>query len=128
MIRNRRGVVLVHCQAGISRSATICIAYLMFYKNITVDQSFDWLKAKRSVISPNLSFMRQLMEFEVQLQDGTAIRREATPTIAQINLNESRKNVSCPEQLPFKLNMPYMPATTTSLPILALPNPLMSSS
>jgi hypothetical protein len=100
----------------------------MFYKNLTVDEAFDFLKAKRSEISPNLSFMRQLMEFEVQLQDGTAIRREATPTIAQNNFNTSQKSAPCPEQVPFAYNMPYMPASTASLPILALPNPLMSPS
>jgi hypothetical protein len=72
--------------------------------------------------------MRQLMELEAQLQDGTAIRREATPTIAQHNFNESQKSAPCPEQVPFAFNMQYMPASTATLPILALPNPVMSFS
>ena len=66
-LRKSNGKVLVHCQAGISRSATICIAYLMFAKELKLDEAYDFLKAKRSLISPNLNFMRQLSEFETEL-------------------------------------------------------------
>ena len=33
-VKDCRGRVLVHCQAGISRSATICLAYLMMKKRV----------------------------------------------------------------------------------------------
>ena len=66
--REREQKVLVHCKAGISRSATICLAYLMWYHKWTLEQAYDFLKAKRRLISPNLNFMRQLLEFEQQLQ------------------------------------------------------------
>lgn len=62
--------VLVHCQAGISRSATICMAYLMKTdKNINgdFDSAFKYLKTKRSIIAPNLSFLGQLKEYERNL-------------------------------------------------------------
>jgi len=137
-IRNRRGKVLVHCQAGISRSATICIAYLMFDKNITADEAFDFLKAKRSVVSPNLSFMRQLMEFEVQLQDGTSIRREVSLRTPQRALKRSynyvptKNTIALPftvhRQVPAAFDMPYMPVTIAQLPIMSLQSPLMSPS
>lgn len=63
-VKKLQGRVLVHCYAGISRSATICLAYIMKSKRLTLDTAFDFVKSKRNVISPNLNFMQQLMEFE----------------------------------------------------------------
>ncbi|ELU13834.1 hypothetical protein CAPTEDRAFT_83446, partial [Capitella teleta] len=65
--RRNQGVVLVHCHAGISRSATICIAYLMRHQCLTLDQAHDFLHTRRSRIAPNLNFMWQLLEYEAQL-------------------------------------------------------------
>jgi protein-tyrosine phosphatase len=70
-IRNGDGKVLVHCQAGVSRSATICIAYLMNHLRISMEQAFDYLKSRRSVISPNINFMCQLLDYEAQLNIST---------------------------------------------------------
>lgn len=69
-MRKEGGKVLVHCHAGISRSATVCIAYIMWYKNWTMEKAYDYLKSKRSLIAPNLNFMRQLIEFENQLEQN----------------------------------------------------------
>ena len=66
-VRDSQGKVLVHCEAGISRSATICIAYLMCYKRWTLDLAYDFVKSRRNLISPNLNFMQQLHQFERQL-------------------------------------------------------------
>lgn len=57
--------VFVHCSAGISRSPTIVIAYLLFSKRFTIlKDAFMFVKEKRNIISPNLGFMRQLKEYE----------------------------------------------------------------
>jgi len=56
--------VLVHCMAGVSRSATIVISYLMIKNSITFEQAFDLVKKKRSFIKPNPGFTRQLILFE----------------------------------------------------------------
>lgn len=56
--------MLVHCLAGISRSPTICIAYLMYSRHLSLDQAHDFIKQRRALISPNLNFMRQLAEYE----------------------------------------------------------------
>ena len=63
--------MLVHCLAGISRSATICIAYLMYAGRVSLDTAHDYLKHRRPLIAPNLNFMRQLAEFESQLAQPT---------------------------------------------------------
>ncbi|XP_041079155.1 dual specificity protein phosphatase 1-B-like [Polyodon spathula] len=66
-VKNQGGRVFVHCQAGISRSATICLAYLMRTRRVKLDEAFEFVKQRRSIISPNFSFMGQLLQFESQI-------------------------------------------------------------
>ncbi|XP_060043280.1 dual specificity protein phosphatase 2 [Erinaceus europaeus] len=66
-VKHSGGRVLVHCQAGISRSATICLAYLIQSHRVRLDEAFDFVKQRRGVISPNFSFMGQLLQFETQV-------------------------------------------------------------
>jgi len=53
--------VLIHCHAGISRSATIILAYLMINEKLSLGEAFKYVQSKRKIISPNLNFMGQLM-------------------------------------------------------------------
>lgn len=59
--------VLVHCLAGISRSVTITVAYLMQKCGMTLNDAYDFVKKRKENISPNFSFMGQLRDFERQL-------------------------------------------------------------
>lgn len=65
---NDRNRVLVHCNAGISRSASLIIAYLL-QKRIFVyfDDAYSHLKKVRPIIEPNNGFRKQLREFEGRL-------------------------------------------------------------
>lgn len=54
----------MHCEAGISRSPTICMAYLMKTQRLRLEEAFDAVRQRRAVISPNFSFMGQLLQFE----------------------------------------------------------------
>uniref|UniRef100_A0A4W3HTB4 Dual specificity protein phosphatase n=1 Tax=Callorhinchus milii TaxID=7868 RepID=A0A4W3HTB4_CALMI len=56
--------VLVHCLAGISRSVTVTVAYLMQKLNLSLNDAYDFVKRKKSNISPNFNFMGQLLDFE----------------------------------------------------------------
>lgn len=62
---NRR--VFVHCQAGISRSATLIIAYLMKSNKMTYIDAYNYVKERRSIIKPNQGFINFLKEYELQI-------------------------------------------------------------
>jgi dual specificity phosphatase 12 len=55
--------VLVHCMAGISRSATIIAAYLMYSLKLDPESAVDMIKTVRPIIEPNEGFMEQLKVF-----------------------------------------------------------------
>ncbi|VUZ52141.1 unnamed protein product [Hymenolepis diminuta] len=61
------GRVLIHCFAGISRSPTLAIAYLMHNQRITFDEAYNRVKSLRPKISPNFNFIGQLTDFEHRL-------------------------------------------------------------
>lgn len=53
--------VLIICKAGKSRSASICILYLMRYRNLNFQSAYDLVKKSRPAIHPNYGFMKQLI-------------------------------------------------------------------
>jgi protein-tyrosine phosphatase len=57
------GKVLVHCSYGISRSASIVIAYLMKKHAMTYDEAYDYVKSHRDIIEPNDGFKEQLRKY-----------------------------------------------------------------
>ncbi|KAI1731137.1 dual specificity phosphatase, catalytic domain-containing protein [Ditylenchus destructor] len=77
------GSVLVHCVAGVSRSASICLAYLTKYYCRSLRDAYHLMCSKRPMVRPNLGFWRQLIHYE-QLAKGNAgsvriVRDEAQP-------------------------------------------------
>lgn len=63
----RQGRTLVHCRAGISRSATVCLAFLMKYHSMSLLEAHSWAKACRPIIRPNMGFWAQLIQYEFKL-------------------------------------------------------------
>lgn len=60
--------VLVHCAAGVSRSPTLVIAYLMRYNGLTMEQAMDYVGQRRDIIYPNPTFRLALKEYEEHLK------------------------------------------------------------
>jgi len=52
--------VLIHCHAGMSRSATIACAYLMKKYNLSFETALEQLRSKRPCVYPNPGFANQL--------------------------------------------------------------------
>lgn len=124
-VKTCHGRVLVHCQAGISRSATICLAYLIMKKRVKLEEAFEFVKQRRSIISPNFSFMGQLLQFESQVLATTCAAEAASPSGA---LRERGKASSTPtSQFVFSFpvsvavhstpsNLPYLHSPITTSP------------
>ena len=52
--------ILFHCYAGISRSATLAIAYIALTNNMKLQDTINMVKSKRNIIQPNKGFMKAL--------------------------------------------------------------------
>ncbi|KAM8885539.1 dual specificity protein phosphatase 26-like [Spinachia spinachia] len=66
MALSRGGKVLVHCHVGVSRSATLVLAYLMLKQDLTLVEAICAVKDNRGVI-PNRGFLRQLIRLDGRL-------------------------------------------------------------
>ncbi|XP_004645204.1 dual specificity protein phosphatase 9 [Octodon degus] len=74
--------VLVHCLAGVSRSVTVTVAYLMQKLHLSLNDAYDLVKRKKSNISPNFNFMGQLLDFERSLRLEERRRRGQSSTVS----------------------------------------------
>ncbi|KAJ2401983.1 hypothetical protein GGI23_001037 [Coemansia sp. RSA 2559] len=75
--RTRHQSVLVHCQLGVSRSASLVIAYVMRTMRMGFGAAYEYVRLRAPCISPNLSLIAQLHEY------GAALRAQgvvAAPT------------------------------------------------
>lgn len=63
--------VFVHCVAGVSRSPTVVIAYLMVSRKMSYDQALAFVQERRPVVNPNHGFEMQLrnLDTEFMLED-----------------------------------------------------------
>ncbi|KAK9732309.1 Dual specificity phosphatase, catalytic domain [Popillia japonica] len=66
--RSKKKGVLVHCLAGVSRSVTITVAYLMYKCSLNMNDAFNFVRSRKSNIAPNFHFMQQLLTFERELK------------------------------------------------------------
>ena len=66
------GVLLVHCYAGVSRSATVLIAYLMKMKQMTYPEALGCVYRSRPIVNPNIGFVLQLQDYSASLQRSLA--------------------------------------------------------
>ncbi|XP_062499495.1 dual specificity protein phosphatase 14-like [Corticium candelabrum] len=68
--------VLVHCRAGISRSSTLVLAYLMKHKEMTLLDAYRHVKSRRPFAQPKPNFWQQLMDFEKELFGKNSVTME----------------------------------------------------
>lgn len=102
---NSKGV-LVHCLAGVSRSVTITVAYLMYKLNLSLNDAFNLVRNRKSNIAPNFHFMEQLHNFEQELKthgtlpewkedDEELTEKERIKAKPEVDTSRSRKCTKC---------------------------------
>jgi atypical dual specificity phosphatase len=67
--------VLVHCSAGISRSATLVAAYLILERQLTAEESINFILRRRENVCPNNGFHRQLKALEEERLNNLTIKQ-----------------------------------------------------
>jgi tyrosine-protein phosphatase len=87
--------VLVHCQCGVSRSASLIVAYGL-YKNpqMRVQEAYEAVKKRSKWIGPNMNLIMQLQEFknglnlEFARRDGLIVPRKSS-TVPSASTSDS---------------------------------------
>ncbi|XP_034247763.1 dual specificity protein phosphatase 19 [Thrips palmi] len=69
---SKGGSVFVHCNAGVSRSPMVVIAFLMVHRGFTYSKANALVKEKRPAAKPNAGFVRQLLELECKSQASSS--------------------------------------------------------
>ncbi|TPP49139.1 Dual specificity phosphatase, catalytic domain family protein [Leishmania donovani] len=82
-----RPAVLVHCQKGRSRSATIVLAYLIYTNGWSVAEAMKYVGARRPCAEPNIGFMEELRKLQESLSFEERTRRYSELCWFMRNLN-----------------------------------------
>ena len=70
------GAILVHCAAGMQRSAAACAMYCIASQNASTDQAIEFIQSKRPIaFRPKANFEQSIRGFE------TAYNRDIRPNI-----------------------------------------------
>ena len=95
-IENGKGI-FVHCYAGISRSTTCLIAYLIKYRGMNLVNAISMVRKKRPIINPNPGFIGQLKAFEKKIR-----RREQLGDVNAPDQGAEKVRAEIPENLKFE--------------------------
>ena len=106
--------VLVHCHAGMSRSVTVILAYLMKFFNHTLDSAYEHVKMIKSDISPNFSFMGQLVEYECTLRPSPSDSGIGSISASPVENHYTFVLGAGPTSLPSPVNFPSRPCVLAS--------------
>ena len=88
-LENNEGV-LIHCRSGVSRSSTIVLAFLIRNMGMRLYDAFFLLRSKRSIVTPNIGFMDQLMKLEMKVHGSTSVSLQR---YAQWYTSDSRPSI-----------------------------------
>ncbi|CAF1242520.1 unnamed protein product [Adineta ricciae] len=71
-LRDKSSNILVHCSAGISRSPTLVLAYMIKKDRMQLDDAFTAMRQLRPIVDPNISFILQLQDWEKKCLSATS--------------------------------------------------------
>ncbi|OZJ01706.1 hypothetical protein BZG36_05266 [Bifiguratus adelaidae] len=70
--------ILIHCHCGISRSASLLIAFIMYKYGWTFDTTYAYVKSKCDVVSPHIGLLMQVRDIETWKRGSRKRILEAT--------------------------------------------------
>lgn len=79
--RSKEAGVLVHCVAGVSRSVTVTLGYLMSRLGLSLNDAFALVRTRKANVAPNFHFMEQLHTFEQELAGGKSSSSSIQPAV-----------------------------------------------
>ena len=83
---HNNGKVFVHCRAGISRSATVVIAYLVQEEHWALREAIDHVRSVRPSVAPNLGFLVMLMSIERRVHGSDSLTSSTSqPSLAALD-------------------------------------------
>ncbi|XP_020784741.1 dual specificity protein phosphatase 19 isoform X1 [Boleophthalmus pectinirostris] len=68
--RTEKGVVLVHCNTGVSRAPAVVIGYLMSCDGMSFEDALSLVRTARPNSAPNPGFMEQLQKYQSPAVNG----------------------------------------------------------
>lgn len=71
-VKRSNGRVLVHCNAGVSRSASVVIGYLIAHERMSYADALALVRRKRPCCRPNDGFAKQLIDFSAEMEKSYA--------------------------------------------------------
>jgi len=77
------GKVLVHCRVGVSRSATVTIAYVMKHHEMSLVDAYLLVRSRRLsiLIQPNMRLLYNLVGWEIELAKEAAGTKGTKPEL-----------------------------------------------
>lgn len=76
---------------GISRSATVVMAYLIATSQMTPQEALAAVRAKRAIVRPNRGFMSQLHEYHSRFSNSLQANIHSEPPMDEKREEESQK-------------------------------------
>ena len=52
VLKNQTGKVMIYCRAGMSRSATLCIAYFVKHHSMSLQEAYDFVRERTFLLIP----------------------------------------------------------------------------
>lgn len=90
----KRPTVLVHCQKGRSRSATIVMAYLIKANGWTVTEALTYCTKRRPSVEPNIGFLSALGEWQEAMDNDERSEKRGRQCLSLRNAHSTPQAVN----------------------------------
>ena len=120
--------VLVHCKMGVSRSASVVVAYAMKAYDWDLQKALQHVKLRRSCVKPNASFMEQLKIYAGILDASRQRHNKLWRSKSESNLKHETRGTNAvdsatpPAAATVPQNSPTSVSRQPSLPSVTIPS------